>query len=294
MKFITFKENGKSYAGIKVNNVVINLNSVGISSNNMLEVIEQMTDEKLGEIKEVLKDESFIKENGKSFEEVSLRTPIKNLKRNVICLGLNYKDHVAETKAKMGDTIKMPKHPVYFAKMANEAIGHMDGINSYPDITTKLDYEVELAIVIGKDGINIKKEDAYDYIFGYTILNDISCRDLQKNHAQWFRGKSLDTHTVIGPWIVSKDEFTYPLELDLTSKVNGEIRQSSNTRQFIFDIETVIEDLSRGMTLKAGDIIATGTPSGVGMGFTPSKYIGKGDVVECYVEGIGVLKNTVK
>ena len=157
-----------------------------------------------------------------------------------------------------------------------------------------LDYEAELAVIIGKDAKNVKAEDAEDYIFGYTILNDMSARNLQTRHTQWYFGKSLDGFTPMGPAIVTADEIVYPPKLKIQSLINGEVRQDSNTELLIFDIGYVIEELSRGMTLKAGSIISTGTPQGVGMGFVPPKFLHKGDVIECRIEKLGSLINQIE
>lgn len=227
-------------------------------------------------------------------EDIKLCSPIINPVKDILCLGLNYKDHVEETNRSFNANYELPKYPIYFSKRVNKSIGTNDKITNYQGVSNELDYEVELAVIIGKEGINIKKEDAYDYVFGYTIMNDVSARDLQQRHGgQWFRGKSIDSFTPLGPCIVYKDEIKPPIELDVLSKVNGEVRQSSNTKHFIFDIPTIISDLSAGMTLKPGDIIATGTPSGVGMGFKPPKYLKSGDKVECTIEKIGTLVNIV-
>jgi 2-keto-4-pentenoate hydratase/2-oxohepta-3-ene-1,7-dioic acid hydratase in catechol pathway len=157
-----------------------------------------------------------------------------------------------------------------------------------------VDYEAELALIIGKKGKDIAPEDAEQYVFGYTVINDVSARDLQKRHEQWFKGKNLDTFCPMGPCLIEKDDLPYPPELDIRCTVNGEIRQDSNTRKLIFDIPTIISDLSKGMTLLPGDIISTGTPSGVGVGFTPPRFLADGDRIECRIEGIGTLSNQVE
>lgn len=246
---------------------------------------------------ETLKNRDY--ENNKEIkidllENIKLCSPIINPVKDVLCLGLNYKDHVEETNRSFNANYELPKYPIYFSKRVNKAIGTNDKITNYQGISNEVDYEVELAVIIGKEGKNIKKEEAYDYVFGYTIMNDVSARDLQQKHGgQWFRGKSIDSFTPLGPCIVYKDEIKPPVELNVLSKVNGEIRQSSNTKHFIFDIPTIISDLSAGMTLKPGDIIATGTPSGVGMGFNPPKYLKSGDKIECTIDKIGTLVNIV-
>ncbi len=224
----------------------------------------------------------------------TILTPIPWTKRNVFCLGKNYLEHAKELEGLTANLSGVPEYPIYFTKTASPAIGPEEAIRIFPEVTGgEVDYEVELAIVIGKQGVNINPLDAEEYIFGYTILNDISARQLQVRHTQWFRGKCLDTHTVIGPAIVHRSLLPFPLNLKLGTRVNGEVRQESDTSHLIFDIPTIISDISRATTLYPGDIIATGTPSGVGMGFKPPRYLQAGDVVECWIEGIGVLKNPV-
>jgi 2-keto-4-pentenoate hydratase/2-oxohepta-3-ene-1,7-dioic acid hydratase in catechol pathway len=232
-------------------------------------------------------------EESYSLDDVKFLAPIPNMARNVICLGKNYVDHVLEVKGKIPDAPGIPKVPIYFSKFANPATAHGDTVILDTDVTTQLDYEAELAIVIGKTCKKVSKEDAFDYIFGYTVLNDLSARDIQNSHVQWFKGKNLDGFCPIGPVIVHKDEIRNPMNLKISSRVNGEQRQCSNTTNMIFNIPFIIEDLSKTMTLYPGDIISTGTPEGVGMGFTPPKYLYKGDVVECEIEGIGVLMNRI-
>ncbi len=226
--------------------------------------------------------------------EAVILTPIPWTKRNVFCLGKNYMEHARELEGAGANLSGIPDYPIYFTKTASPAIGPDESIQLFPEITGgDVDYEVELAVIIGKQGVNIAPADAEEHIFGYTILNDISARQLQVKHTLWFRGKCLDTHTVIGPAIIHRSRLPLPLELKLGTNVNGEVRQASDTGHLIFDIPTIISDLSRATTLYPGDIIATGTPSGVGMGFKPPRYLKEGDVVECWIEGIGVLRNPV-
>ncbi len=225
-------------------------------------------------------------------EDVQFLSPFPQLRRNVICLGFNYLDHIGESQSRLGNEINIPEYPIFFSKMALETIGPQGEIDS--SSTTELDYEVELAVIIGKKGKNIAKSQVQDYIFGYTIMNDISDRRLQRIHKQYLRGKSLDTFTAIGPYIVPADQIKWPVELDLRSIVNGEVRQNSNTKKLLFDIPTIIQQLSQGFTLLPGDIIATGTPSGVGMGYKPQRFLKCGDTVSCEIENIGMLTNIVK
>lgn len=221
--------------------------------------------------------------------------PIPEPRQDVICLGMNYMDHSAEA-AKWGkdDFVKNAGKAVYFSKRAAYIVGPGGEIDPHFDIVDGLDYEAELAVVLGKDAYRVSKEDAFDYVLGYSVLNDVSARNLQKAHKQFYFGKSLDTHTTMGPWIVTRDELPGAPELDIRCFINGEKRQDSNTRYMIFGVAEVIAELSQGMTLKAGTIIAMGTPAGVGMGFEPPKYLSCGDVVRCEIDGIGVLENPVK
>ena len=227
--------------------------------------------------------------------ELRLLAPIPEPRQDVICLGMNYMDHSAEA-AKWGkdDFVKNAGKAVYFSKRAAYIVGPGGEIDPHFDIVDGLDYEAELAVVLGKDAYRVSKEDAFDYVLGYSVLNDVSARNLQKAHKQFYFGKSLDTHTTMGPWIVTRDELPGAPELDIRCFINGEKRQDSNTRYMIFGVAEVIAELSQGMTLKAGTIIAMGTPAGVGMGFGPPKYLSCGDVVRCEIDGIGVLENPVK
>ncbi|PAB59169.1 fumarylacetoacetate hydrolase family protein [Anaeromicrobium sediminis] len=232
--------------------------------------------------------------NSIPLSEVKLLAPIPHPKRNIFCLGKNYLDHAKEVVGLPGADDNIPKFPIYFSKIANPAIGHLDIIKNHSEITKMIDYEVELGVIIGKDGINIKEDEAEEYVFGYTIVNDVSARNLQRKHTQWFKGKSLETFCPMGPYIVHKSQIPFPVELDIKCSVNGELRQNSNTKNMIFNIANVISDLSKGMELKAGDIIITGTPSGVGLGFSPFKFLNSKDKVECYIEKIGTLTNFIE
>lgn len=271
---------------IPMENILKKLNKV--VPNNLLEFISTYGDTLIPELEKILDD------NGIPLEDIKLNAPISHPRRNIFCLGKNYADHAVEIKSLPGNTAGIPDYPIYFTKVADPAIGYGDKILVAENITTHLDYEVELAIIIGKDGKNILPEQAEEYIFGYTIGNDITARDVQKKHIQWFKGKSLDTTTSLGPYIVHKSKIEFPPHLNISCKVNGELRQNSNTSKLIFDIPYIISDLSKGMTLRAGDIILTGTPAGVGMGFEPPKFLKPGDIVECNIEKIGKLINTVE
>lgn len=298
MYFLTYEYKEKQSIGAldKERNIIISMEDIFEGSSievpkTMNEFIDLSNESLLEEIKSKLENKEYTRI---FLDDIKLCAPIPYPKRNIICLGKNYLDHAKETAGLPGGTDDIPKHPIYFTKIADPAIGDGDIIKSHSAITDKLDYEVELAIIIGKDGIDIKAEEAENYIFGYTIVNDISARNIQRKHGQWFKGKSLETHCPMGPYIVHKSMIPFPVKLDIKCSINGELRQNSNTEQFIFDIPYIISDLSKGMKLRAGDIIITGTPAGVGLGFTPFKFLNSGDTVECYIEKIGTLTNKVE
>lgn len=218
-------------------------------------------------------------------ESAIIGAPVPNPSK-IICVGKNYAEHAAEMDS------DVPDHPVLFAKFTNALIGPEDPIEKSP-ATEKLDYEVELTIVIGKPASKVKRAEAYDYIAGYTIGNDTSARDLQKRTQQWLQGKTLDRTTPIGPWVVTADELVDPSNLSIRSFVNGEERQSSNTSKLIFDIPYLVEFISNLITLNPGDIIMTGTPDGVGFAMKPPQFLNDGDVVTLEIEGIGTMENKV-
>ena len=227
--------------------------------------------------------------------DVTLLAPIPQPRQDVICLGMNYRDHAEESARYSGDSFRHDSAiPVYFSKRVGEAVAPEGWIESHPDLVQRLDYEVELAVIIGRAAKNVSPERAADYIFGYTILNDVSARLLQTSHKQWYFGKSLDGFTPMGPCITTADEIAFPPALDISCQVNGELRQHSNTRLLITGIAEIIAELSSGITLLPGTIIATGTPAGVGMGFDPPKFLKSGDVVSCTIEKIGTLRNPVR
>ena len=221
--------------------------------------------------------------------QVKILSPIPWPRKNVVLLGVNYKEHIEEGARARSIELKYPEAPVFFTKPATSVIGQ-SGKVVHHKATEKLDYEVELAVVMGKKGRDIPKDKAYDYIFGYTICLDMTARDLQRKHGQWFKGKSLDTYCPLGPWIVHKSAIPDPQKLKLVCRVNGNVMQDDNTDNMIFDIATTIESLSSGMTLEPGEIISTGTPSGVGFARVPPFFLKPGDKVEAEIEKIGVLQ----
>ena len=225
---------------------------------------------------------------------VTLLAPIPRPRQDIICLGMNYRDHLTEAANYDSAFAKERPVTVYFSKRVSQAVAPEGFIESHPGLVERLDYEAELAVIIGRTVKNVKAADAADYIFGYTILNDVSARLLQTSHKQFYFGKSLDGFTPMGPCITTADEIAFPPALTLTTQVNGELRQNSNTELLLNSIAEIIEELSSGMTLLPGTIIATGTPAGVGMGFETPKFLASGDVVACTIEGIGTLRNTVR
>ena len=227
--------------------------------------------------------------------EVELLAPIPRPRQDILCLGMNYKDHADEAAQYNAEAFTKEKPvAVYFSKRVSQAVAPEGDIERHADLVERLDYEVELGVILGKAARNVKAEEAGDYIFGYTVLNDVSARDVQTSHKQWYFGKSLDGFTPMGPCIVTADEIAFPPALDISSAVNGELRQHSNTRLFLTSIPALLEELTTGMTLLPGPIIATGTPAGAGMGFDPPKFLQSGDVVECTIQGIGTIRNTVR
>lgn len=227
--------------------------------------------------------------------EVELLAPIPRPRQDILCLGMNYKDHADEAAQYNAEAFTKEKPvAVYFSKRVSQAVAPEGDIERHAGLVERLDYEVELGVILGKAARNVKAEEAGDYIFGYTVINDVSARDVQTSHKQWYFGKSLDGFTPMGPCIVTADEIAFPPALDISSAVNGEPRQHSNTRLFLTGIPALLEELTAGMTLLPGTIIATGTPAGVGMGFDPPKFLQSGDVVECTIQGIGTIRNTVR
>ena len=227
--------------------------------------------------------------------ESPLMAPLPHPRKNVFCVGRNYAEHIAEGERAQKIKVGVSEHPVYFTKPPTSVVAPDGDVLIFPDLSEAIDYEVELAVVIGKGGRDIPKERAFEHVFGYTILNDITARDVQRRHGgQYFKGKGLDGSCPIGPWIVTADAVSDPQNLSIGLTVNGEQRQDGNTRDMIFDIPTLIASLSEGLTLEPGDILATGTPSGVGYAMDPPRFLRAGDVVVCDIADIGQLRNTVR
>lgn len=234
---------------------------------------------------------------GASLATARLLAPIPRPRRNVFCIGWNYSEHFAEGLGGRGgqdERERPPDYPSMFSKQPNTVIGPDAPIYHSAPVSDQLDWEVELAVVIGRGGRDISERDALDHVFGYTVGNDISVRDVQRRHGgQWFKGKNFDSHLPLGPWIVTADDIPDPQSLSLETRVNGTVKQHSTTRFMVFPVARIIAELSRGMALEPGDLIMTGTPEGVGFARKPPEFLKVGDVVEAEVEKIGVLRNHI-
>ena len=301
MKLLTYKTKDieEPRLGFIHNNQVIDMEDFGEISNfplpsSMLELID-MGFELVEELNDMIAETepAFLEEIAYEMDEVIFLAPIPKPRKNIIGIGLNYTEHVAESARTLDTTGKLPTKPIIFSKPPTTVTGTNTEIIKNTKLTSQLDWECELAIIIGKKGKYVAKENAMDYVFGYTVINDISARDCRRE-GQWIVSKGQDTFAPMGPILVTKDEIENPHNLNLSLKVNGVEKQNSNTKFLLFKINDLIEDLSIVFTLEPGDIIATGTPAGVGAGRNPQEWLHDGDVVEATVEGIGTIVNTVK
>lgn len=291
MRLYTYREQPDAHDQLGVGfapDTLYALHDFGLFFSDMNALICNITPEQINKLCIVPQHAKLIPINS-----VICHATIPHPMQDVICLGVNYDAHHKEAerfnKEAFGDRPKA----IYFSKRVNEANGNGGKIPLYKGLVDSLDYEVELGVILGKDACNVPAERAHEYIFGYTIINDISARNLQTSHKQWYFGKSLDGYTSIGPCIVTADEIVYPPVLNIRCTVNGELRQNASTGDLITTVSEIIAELSRGMTLKAGTIIATGTPAGVGMGMQPPCFLKAGDIVTCEIEKIGTLTNVV-
>ncbi len=285
MRLVTFVHHGRTAIGAVIEEHIIDLGHI---APDMLTLIEKGVSG-LAQVRTAV----AAAPTGIPLHETTLLAPIPTPRRNIMCLGLNYAEHVKESYGARGQQAKLPDVPIIFTKATTAVSGPTAPIPYDQTITTELDWEVELAVIIGQAGKNIGPHEAMNFIFGYTVLNDISARDLQMRGKQYFKGKSLDGTCPMGPWIVTADELPQPHNLRLTCRVNGVTKQDSRTEFMIFNIPLTIAYLSGGMSLLPGDIIATGTPDGVGFARTPPEFLQPGDVLESEIEGIGTLRNPV-
>ncbi|MGY0793413.1 fumarylacetoacetate hydrolase family protein [Azospirillum argentinense] len=292
MRFVTFQHDGRRKVGVIDPDMprVWPIESVlGEPVRDMLDLIRRY---------DAAKGEMTLGSVGIPLADVRVDAPIPRPDRNIFCVGKNYHDHAHEfTRSGFDAGSKVaadaiPEAPIFFTKPPETVIANGDPIRYPHGVSDSLDYEAELGVVIGKGGRGITKADAYDHVFGYVIINDMTARDWQSRHKQWFLGKSFDTFCPMGPWLATADEVD-AANLALRCWVNDELRQNANTRDLIFDIPTMIETLSAGITLYPGDIIATGTPAGVGIGFNPPKFLKPGDRVTIEIDGLGRLSNVL-
>jgi 2-keto-4-pentenoate hydratase/2-oxohepta-3-ene-1,7-dioic acid hydratase in catechol pathway len=292
MRLVTYVDNSdNAKTGLLNNNTVVPLEQLDIS-NDMNEIIKDFQN-----VKKIIGENKIESLTSLDISDIKLLAPIPRPLRNIMCVGKNYHDHAQEFYGSGFDSSgkkAVADFPVIFTKATTSVIATDENIVLANDYTNTTDYEGELGLILSKGGKNIKPEDAYDYIFGYTIINDVSARNIQKQHEQWFIGKSPDTYCPMGPAIVTSDEIGDVTKLKLKTTVNGEIRQDSIVERLIFDIPTLLSTISKTMTLEVCDIIATGTPAGVGIGFEPPVYLKSGDQVEVSIDKLGILRNTIK
>lgn len=302
MKFYTAEINGTPEILVAFDNdgIAYRLNilqklSGKLVYKDMNELICRLGQEGKAQLQLLAKNTDALRGAAVALEAVKLCAPIVHPRQDVICLGINYDAHAQEAGRFSNEAFGGERpYTIYFSKRVSTATGSGDFIPAYEGLVDSLDYEAELGVILGKDAKDVSREEAETYIFGYTVINDVSARNLQTRHKQWYRGKSLDGFTPMGPCIVTADEIADVQNLDIRCYVNGQLRQSSNTKYMIQTVAGAIAELSQGMTLQAGTIIATGTPAGVGMGMQPPTFLRSGDTVVCEIESIGRLENTVK
>ncbi len=300
MKFLTYSQGGTTHLGAHTDTGIVNLSALlretlGASAsvpNDVAGLIEAGPD-MLEHARRALQDTTRHGAH-KAAPDARVLAPLPRPGKNVFCVGRNYRLHIIEGNlAAKRDPNDFPKAAEFFSKPWTTVIGTGDSIQRHAKHTRILDYEIELGIVIGKGGVDIPRESALEHVFGYTIINDVTARDLQKRHGQWFKGKGLDTTCPMGPWVVHRSAVPDAQALNMELDVNGEVRQHASTQDMLFDVPAIIEQLSAGLTLHPGDVIATGTPSGVGFAMTPPRCLEPGDVIRARIDGLGELVNTV-
>jgi 2-keto-4-pentenoate hydratase/2-oxohepta-3-ene-1,7-dioic acid hydratase in catechol pathway len=292
MRFCTYQVRGEPRVGIVAGNAVVDLRALARRRRMPrvpADLLGFISDVSTLELRALAREaDAWVagRREAVMLPRARLLAPIPRPRKNIMCMGRNYAEHARETGS------APPEVPVFFTKPPTAVVGPGAPVIHHA-VTQQLDYEVELVAVIGRRGRNVSPEKALDYVFGYTVMNDVTARDLQDRHGQWFKGKSLDTFAPLGPWIVHRSSLPDPQRLRLQMRVNGEVRQDSTTANMIFTVAQLIASLSAGMTLEPGDLLATGTPAGVAKGMKPPKWLQPGDVMEAEVEGIGVLRNHV-
>ena len=292
MRFCTYQVGGEPRVGIVAENGVVDLRALARRRrlpsvpDDMLALIAEVPTLELRALAREAR--TWVRAGGEAVPVARARllAPIPRPRKNIVCMGRNYAEHAKES----GNA--PPEVPVFFTKPPTAVVGH-DAPVTHHAVTEQLDYEVELVAVIGRRARSVAPAKALEYVFGYTVMNDVTARDLQRRHQQWFKGKSLDTFAPLGPWIVHRSAIPDPQRLRLSMRINGEVRQDSTTASMVFTVAQLISVLSMGMTLEPGDLLATGTPAGVAMGMNPPKWLQPGDVMEAEVEGIGLLRNRV-
>lgn len=295
MRFVSFEKNKKPAPGVLLdgNQKIVDLSHCVPEGGSLFDVIDNASDGLARAIQEI---DNSNNSDHVPLSKTRLLAPLAAPRRNIICVGKNYFEHAKEFHDSGFDASAgkdaIPEYPIIFTKASTTVVGPNDPVPASADPTNSVDYEAELAVVIGTGGKNITKEKAYDHVFGYMVVNDVTSRNLQAQHKQWFLGKNLDGFCPMGPYLVTADEVGDVTKLQVTAKINGELRQNAVVKDLIFDIPTLIECISAVMTLKPGDIIATGTPAGVGIGFNPPKFLQPGDTMEIEISGLGVLENT--
>ncbi len=298
MRVLTFQQAGVTHLGLLLSDRVVDIQEGASTAgerplpDDMLAFVEEGAPalERAQRILAALSsDTEALERCSKPLSDVRLLAPIPRPRRNVVCVGLNYAEHAAESQVTQG----APEDPVYFTKPPSTVIGPEAPIPWHGHVSRRVDWEVELVVVVGRRGRDIPEDRALEYVFGYTVGNDITARDLQRRHQQWYKGKGLDGFCPLGPWIVTSDELTDPQDARLRLRVNGETKQDASTADMIFGVARLIAVLSLGMTLEPGDLMMTGTPSGVGFARQPPEYLQPGDVVEAEIDQIGLLRNVV-
>lgn len=297
MRYLTYRKGNEHRLGSLQQNYIVDVGHVA-GFENLLDLINSgpQTWQQVAELLQAANlAELAAQDHALPYHDGLVLTPIARPPKNVICLGRNYYKHFLESAVSRGtdQQEKPPEAPIYFTKPHTAITGPFDPLPDDPTVSTKLDWEAEMGVIIGVGGRKIAKENALEHVFGYTVINDISARDLQFRHQQWFRGKGIDNGCPIGPLVVTPDELPNPVHVPIKLKLNGVLKQDGNTGQLMFDIPAILADLSEGTTLEPGDIISTGTPEGVGHFANPPEYLHAGDIMETIIEGIGTLRNRI-